>query len=136
MWTPGVSITKASEEIPGMELPISLKARTLNLYMMPHRMLSSIVLVSAPSVWVTITQFPGRDIIIVYYYYLSDGTCGQIVHLHRVAEDGAAAVRGGSDPVQVDGVGDAAAGGLVALQVGQAHHRLARLARHVVQRQP
>ena len=35
MWTPGVSITKASEEMPGMELPISLKARTLNLYMMP-----------------------------------------------------------------------------------------------------
>ena len=33
----------------------------LNLYMMPHRMLSSIVLVSAPSVWVTITQFPDRD---------------------------------------------------------------------------
>ena len=32
----------------------------LNLYIMPHRMLSSIVLVSAPSVWVTITQFPGR----------------------------------------------------------------------------
>ena len=32
----------------------------LNLYMMPHRMLSSIVLVSAPSVWVTITQFPDR----------------------------------------------------------------------------
>ena len=79
MWTPGVSITKASEEMPGMELPISLKARTLNLYMMPvlymllymlymmlnlymmpHRMLSSIVLVSAPSVWVTITQFPDR----------------------------------------------------------------------------
>ena len=113
----------------------------LNLYMMPHRMLSSIVLVSAPSVWVTITQFPDRRHITLLlstidYYYLSDGTCGQIIHLHGVAEDGAAAVRGGADPVQVDGVGDAAAGGLVALQVGQAHHRLARLARHVVQRQP
>ena len=38
----------------------------LNLYMMPHRMLSSIVLVSAPSVWVTITQFPDRR----HYYCL------------------------------------------------------------------
>ena len=48
----------------------------LNLYMMPHRMLSSIVLVSAPSVWVTITQFPDRRHItlllstIEYYLYL------------------------------------------------------------------
>ena len=40
----------------------------LNLYMMPHRMLSSIVLVSAPSVWVTITQFPDRRHIIIVYY--------------------------------------------------------------------
>ena len=37
----------------------------LNLYMMPHRMLSSIVLVSAPSVWVTITQFPDRDTLLL-----------------------------------------------------------------------
>ena len=50
--------------------------RMLNLYMMPHRMLSSIVLVSAPSVWVTITQFPDRRHItlllstIEYYLYL------------------------------------------------------------------
>ncbi len=31
MWTPGVSITKASEGIPGIEEPTSLKARTRNL---------------------------------------------------------------------------------------------------------
>ena len=37
----------------------------LNLYMMPHRMLSSIVLVSAPSVWVTITQFPDEDTLLL-----------------------------------------------------------------------
>ena len=43
MWTPGVSMTNASEGIPGMELPISLKALTLNLYMMPQRMLSNMV---------------------------------------------------------------------------------------------
>ena len=63
-------------------------------------------------------------------------TCGQIVHLDCVAEDGPAAVSAGPHPVQVDAVGDAAPRGFVALEVGQAHHGLARLARDVIERQP
>ena len=61
-------------------------------------------------------------------------TCGEIVHLHGVPDDGPAPVSGWSVPVQVDGVRHTAPHRLIALQVGQAHDGFARLPRHVVQR--
>ena len=60
-------------------------------------------------------------------------TCGQVVHLHGVANDRAASISGRSVPVQVDGVRHAAPRSLVALQVGQAHDGFAGLPGDVVQ---
>ena len=61
-------------------------------------------------------------------------TCRQIIHLHGVSYDGAASISWRSVPVQEDGVSHAAPRCLVALEVGEADHGFAGLARHIVQR--
>ena len=75
------------KKLPGMEFPISLKALTRNLYMIPQRMLSRTDLDKIFKVQDTFFQdcLPGCPIV-----SLSDGhpvACWEVVHLHWVTQD-------------------------------------------------